>query len=54
MNKIDKYIQAFEEAGNIGNGALAVPPQNELDKQERDRLMKEYLLNKKEKASQKD
>ncbi|WP_336764504.1 hypothetical protein [Paenibacillus sp. USHLN196] len=49
MHKIDKYIEAFEEAGNIGNGAFVVPPQNDLDKC----LMKEYLQNKKEKASQK-
>lgn len=53
MNKIDKYIEAFDEAGNIGNDAFVVPPQNDLDKQERDHLMKEYLQNKKEKASQK-
>ena len=52
MNKIDKYSEAFEEAGNIGNGAFVVPPQDDIDKQERDRLMKDYLLNKKEKASQ--
>lgn len=42
----DKFVKAFEEAGEVGNGVYAVPPQNNLEKQELDRLMQEYLITK--------
>lgn len=37
-------VDAFEKLSEEGNGVLAVPPQNEEERVERDRLMQEYLL----------
>ncbi|MCW3793958.1 MAG: hypothetical protein ACE3L7_33645 [Candidatus Pristimantibacillus sp.] len=42
----NKFVKAFEEAEEVGNGVYAVPPQNNVEKQELDRLMQEYLITK--------
>lgn len=42
----NKFVKAFEEAEEVGNGVYAVPPQNITEKQELDRLMQEYLITK--------
>ncbi|QNR65193.1 hypothetical protein IAQ67_14850 [Paenibacillus peoriae] len=44
-NKND-IIHVFEELSEAGNGVLAIPPQNEEEREERDRLMQEYLTKK--------
>ncbi|MEF2246450.1 hypothetical protein [Paenibacillus sp. IITD108] len=37
-------VDAFEELSEAGNGVLAIPPQDEKERIERDKLMKKYLL----------
>ncbi|WP_025675987.1 hypothetical protein [Paenibacillus polymyxa] len=47
MNKNkNEIIRVFDELSDVGNGVLAVPPQNEKEQEERDRLMQEYLTKK--------
>lgn len=46
MTSDNKYVKVFEEAEEVGNGVYAVPPQNNVERQELDRLMQEYLITK--------
>lgn len=50
-NKSDQIVDAFEKLSEAGNGVLAVPPKNEDDRIERNRLMQEYLRNRHSKKS---
>lgn len=47
MNDSKKMIDAFEKLAEDGNGVLAVPPQDEHEQNERDRLMQDYLRQRK-------
>ncbi|KJD44004.1 hypothetical protein [Paenibacillus terrae] len=48
MNKSkNDIVHVFEELSEAGNGVLAIPPQNAEEREERDRLMQEYLRKKK-------
>ncbi|MEF2968323.1 hypothetical protein V3851_21040 [Paenibacillus sp. M1] len=40
-----EIMDAFEKMADLGNGVLAIPPHNEKERKERDRLMQEYLRN---------
>lgn len=47
MSECQKMIDAFEKLAEEGKGVLAVPPQNEQERIERDRLMQDYLRQRK-------
>ncbi|WP_167858999.1 hypothetical protein [Paenibacillus cymbidii] len=49
MTNEKEMVDAFEKLSEAGNGVLAIPPQNEAERKERDRLMQEYLLQRKSK-----
>lgn len=38
-------MEGYEKLSEAGNGVLAIPPHNEEERKERDRLMQEYLRN---------
>jgi len=43
MNDSKEMVDAFEKLTEEGNGVLAIPPQDEKERVERDRLMQDYL-----------
>lgn len=47
MSDCQKVIDAFEKLAEEGKGVLAVPPQNEQECNARDRLMQDYLRQRK-------
>jgi hypothetical protein len=47
MGECKKMIDTFEILAEEGKGVLAVPPQNEQEHNERDRLMQVYLRQRK-------
>ena len=50
-NNTKEMIDAFEKLAEAGNGVLAIPPQNENDRNERDRLIQDYLRQRKAEES---
>lgn len=46
-NDSKEMIDAFEKLAEAGNGVLAIPPQSEHERVERDRLMQDYLRQRK-------
>jgi hypothetical protein len=47
MNDSKEIVDAFEKLSEAGNGVLATPPQDEKERDERDRLMQNYLRQRK-------
>lgn len=43
-----EMIEAFEELAEAGDGVLAIPPKSEKGRDERDRLMQNYLRQRKD------
>lgn len=46
-NDSKEMIDAFEKLTEAGKGVLAIPPLNENERHERNRLMQEYLRQRK-------
>lgn len=47
MTNEKDMVDAFEKLSEAGHGILAIPPQSEEEHKERDRLMQNYLLQRK-------